>query len=557
MELASVDFAAYSKAAVKRFLRTAVLIDDQIEVVNMELSEPAEEVIAPVFAATAMTAAPAEAVAAHPVASAEPIATDQEAKPRLSSEVSLKRLADAFLDRQIVCGVLNPASSDQVADIVDRAVKSAVVADILIIDWYLRPGNADIAKEVLVRVLKSDQDLNGRLRLIIVYTGALPLEDRRNELKGLLEERGFSVRLFDERVPSVAVASCRICFVEKASGATGKAVDELPDFAISEFSDQAKGLMPGFALTGIAALREATHHLLATFSSRLDPAFVGHRMLLQDPEDSQEFALNVLMLQIRGILSLPHLLGSSLEVDEIGAWFDDRYAATDAAQALKQLNVGKDALRAAIMDGGARERAFHTALFVPSDPQTPQDREIEVSSDFARLTTFVREFNGFNPLPAGWRPVLTLGLVLRMAQESGIRYFLSLQPLCDTVRIKEARFFPFVELKVKDQYNSDFWLVVCDGVNRLHLGIDGKAGSRYYDKFNPSNESGMVRATVEKAAATGNEAFLFKSVDGIIYEWVGDIDRSKAQKASNDLSAALARIGLDEYEWLRRGARAR
>ena len=169
-------------------------------------------------------------------------------------------------------------------DIVDRAVKSAVVADILIIDWYLRPGNADIAKEVLVRVLKSDQDLNGRLRLIIVYTGALPLEDRRNELKGFLEERGFSVQLFDERVPSVAVASCRICFVEKASGAAGKAVDDLPEFAISEFSDQAREMMPAFALTGIAALREATHHLLATFRSRLDPAFVGHRMLLPEPE---------------------------------------------------------------------------------------------------------------------------------------------------------------------------------------------------------------------------------------------------------------------------------
>jgi len=104
-------------------------------------------------------------------------------------------------------------------------------------------------------------------------------------------------------------------------------------------------------------------------------------MLLQEPEDSQEFALNVLMLQIRGILSLPHLLGSSLEEDEIGAWFDDRYAAADAVQALKQLNVGKDALRAAIMEGDPRDRAFHTALFVPSEPQTPQDREIEVSSD--------------------------------------------------------------------------------------------------------------------------------------------------------------------------------
>ena len=57
MELAPVDFAAYSKVAVKQFFRTAVLIDDQIEVVNIELSGPTEEVIAPAFAATTMTAA--------------------------------------------------------------------------------------------------------------------------------------------------------------------------------------------------------------------------------------------------------------------------------------------------------------------------------------------------------------------------------------------------------------------------------------------------------------------------------------------------------------------
>ena len=85
-------------------------------------------------------------------------------------------------------------------------------------------------------------------------------------------------------------------------------------------------------------------------------------------------------------------------------------------------------------------------------------------------------------------------------------------------------------MKVKDQYNSDFWLVVCDGIIRLPLEIDGKAGSRHYDKFDPCKESGMVRATTEKAVATGKDAFVFKSVAGDVYEWVGDIDRSKAEK---------------------------
>ena len=52
MKSASVDFAEYSKAAVKRFLRTAVLIDDEIQVVNAESSGPTEEVVAPPFSAT-------------------------------------------------------------------------------------------------------------------------------------------------------------------------------------------------------------------------------------------------------------------------------------------------------------------------------------------------------------------------------------------------------------------------------------------------------------------------------------------------------------------------
>lgn len=548
----SSNFDSHVLSAVRRFVRTAVVIDDDIEAPTLDLgieSQP-KTLVAPKprFGAGGVAKT-------HTESPAEPKGqpADQARQRSDVSEVALKPLADAFLDRQIVCGVLKPMKDDKKDDIIKRAVEAAAIADVLIIDWYLRKGDASFAKSILATVLERDKELQGRLRLVIVYTSAAPLAERRKELKESLEECGFVVGTPADET-ALQVDTCRIRFVEKAYLGSGTEVTDLPDLAIEEFAQQAQGLLSAFTLSGIAALREATHHLLATFGKKFDPAFVGHRMLIKDQEDAYGFAMNVLLLQIRGVLSLPHLLGSSLREDQITDWFDARFGYDEADNELKKMSIKKEDLRSNVLAGNAKVAGMHTALFLPGSSGNAAAIEKDVSADFARLTTFVREYRGFNPLPKGWLPTLTLGSVVKKRSRTGARYFLCIQPACDTVRVDEARYFPFVELS-KDPEKSESWLIVKDGAKHHVLRVDGKAGARHYDRFAPHPESQTVRA-IEKTSRGKSPGFFFISEDAS-YQWIGDIDGAKAQKIAVDLAAGLARVGLDEYEWLRRGAKAK
>ena len=131
------------------------------------------------------------------------------------------------------------------------------------------------------------------------------------------------------------------------------------------------------------------------------------------------------------------------------------------------------------------------------------------------------------------------------------RYFLCVQPLCDTVRIKDARYFPFIELvKVKVTKSTEN-LVIKDDGNTFVVAVNQAAGSRHYDRFSPDSASETVLAKYIEST------YVFKGGSDNDYVWLGDIDARKAQRVAVDLSGALARVGIDEYEWLRRGGNAK
>lgn len=540
-EVKKLSFDEYGRMAAKRFLKTAIVIDDNISAPI----EPVEigMIEAPDFAAVDEEPKDAAAKPAEPSAS-----------PESPSDLPIKPLADAFLDKQIVCGVLKPTASDKDDEVISRAVKAAEVADIVIVDWYLRGTDDKLALSILSSILKADQSRKGRLRLILVYTSATPLADRRKELAAHLTSEDIKCELNANDDTLIEADNCRMRFVQKQDGKAGSAVESLPDMAVDEFSRLSSGLLSNFALLGIGALRDATHHLLATFDRRLDPAFVGHRMLLGDADGARGLAMALFMLQIKGILSLPDHLGTSLNNDELEAWFDDRFDYAEADEHLKTLGVERAALRSGLCGGGGKLKDFHPALFLPEAYRLATDTksiELEYSRDFARLATFVRECQGFNPLPAGWLPTLTLGSVVKLTEGEHIRYFMCVQPLCDTVRIADERYFPFIELVEGKNSNSTENLVLRDDGKTTVVKVNSKAGSRHYEKFKPDPSSQSVRATPMKK---GDEVvgYTFSGAAGE-YAWLGDIDAMKAQRIAVDLSGTLARVGIDEYEWLRRG----
>lgn len=549
-EVKKLSFDDYGRAAAKRFLKTAIVIDDHISA-PVEPNE-VEAVEVPAFAAVEEKPA-----AAAGEASARP--AEASAFPESPSDLPIKPLADAFLDQQIVCGVLKPTDSDEDADVISRAVKAADVADIVIVDWYLRGTDNQLALSILSRILQGDQKREGRLRLILVYTSAAPLHERSKELAAHLAAEGIQCILDQKDDTLIRAENCRIRFVQKLAGKHGQPIESLPELAVTEFSRLSSGLLSNFALLGIGALRDTTHHLLATFDRRLDPAFVGHRVMLGDADGARGLAMALFMLQMKGILSLPNHLGSSLGNDELGAWFDDRFGYAEADEHLKEHGLKKDAFRSGLLDGGLILKTAHPALFLPDAQRLAKkgaEIEKEVSQEFARLATFVREFQGFNPLPKDWLPTLTLGSVVRLKEGEETRYLMCVQPLCDTVRIDEARYFPFVQLVNGGGVKNAEHLVIRDGLESVVVNVESKAGSRHYEKFEPDPISRTVRAKriVQEDRLTG---YSFYGPGNVEYAWIGDVDAMKAQRIAVDLSGLLARVGIDEYEWLRRGGSAK
>ncbi|PIO97631.1 response regulator receiver domain [Pleomorphomonas carboxyditropha] len=536
-----LTFKDYGLKATERFLKTAIVIDDEI-IAEQPVKIPEGELEQPPFAA----GMPEQAQAGVTVPDSTQQATERDA------EVQIKPLADAFLDKRIVCGVLKPEVSDNDDQVVDRAVRAATVADIIIIDWYLRPNQDNLARSILGKILTEDRELNGRLRLVIVYTSADPLAERRTALAKYLRKAKFDAVEDPNDDTLLMIGACRVRFVRKKSLNVGMTVEDLPDFAVAEFAKHSNGLLANFALLGIAALRDATHHILANLDSGLDTAFVGHRMLLGHDTEARGFAMNLFLLQIKGVLSLPKHLGGALGDEELTAWFDERFGYPDADAHLEAAGTTKDQLRDSVLKGSGKLDSAHKSLFLPAskdDPTKVGNVEKELSQNFARFATFVREPDGFNSLPKEWLPTLTLGSVVKLVGRK-TRYFLCVQPACDTVRITEDRYFPFIELVTKNPAKLTENLVIRDGEKRVIVRVSTSAGSRLYDKFKPD-----ASQTVHAESEDGK--FCFPSTIDHVYWWLGDIDPLKAQRIATDVSGSLARVGIDEYEWLRLGGSAR
>lgn len=551
-----VDFLSTCSEVTKKFLRTAILIDDEA-FVDRETPPPQEPLVEPAFLGTETVGASRS----EQLTSAEPAADGGQSvilsRGERSSDVDLKPLADAFLDQRIICAVLKPAQTDEDDAIVQRAVTACTNADVVILDWFLRKGNAELSQRALIDLLCHDREQNGRMRLVIVYTSATPLIDRRSDLENRLTAAGFGFEELEGSHLTLKVGSTRIVFAEKSWGKEGTKVADLPMLAITEFAKEAQGLMPTFAMSAVAALRDGTHHILSLFRSNLDPALLGHRMVLQEPSDTSEFLLSVLLLQIKGFLTQDADLEKVMSPATISAWFD-HHAKGALGTFLDEQKISSELAKTSLIEGDAKTKVqgnekvklLHRGLYLTEGASDVIEQER--TSELARLSSHAREAEGFTPSPPGWAPHLTIGSIvwMRAGNAEPGTYMLCTQPICDTVRLQKDTFFSFTTLTPSGQ-GEDFWLVIrTDGQHvKLRMNLLTTASTRHFAGFRPDSCTQKITARVEQE--TGK--FFFEDLSRKKYTWIADLDQLKAQRAASEMASALGRVGLDEYEWLRRG----
>jgi hypothetical protein len=457
---------------------------------------------------------------------------------------------DSFAERGQVCAVLAPAKHE---DLVGTVVNCGRKADVLVLDWQIGKDSGATAIKVVNRVLAEDLKQGGRLRLVVIYTGEPHLKTCCDTV--LKQVTGLSL-LSDEAFVLVK-ENFRLVFIRKTDGSMAPddsaSERDLPDRIIREFSQFVGGLLPNAAMTAAAAVRENVHVLLQRFAKELDGAYLGHRMLLPQPEDAESFLFELIGDEIKSLFDLPVLADHAVGIASLRDYLEECHGHSQLVlksskkaddnstksipidQVLKVIEGSPKAIEENWQWGSKNhlyERLhplFHGSI----------DDGKRSYAAFSRLSSFRRE--GFNAhLPDDFEPMLSLGTILK---DTGGRYLICLQPVCDCVRLDcmKARNFLFGEF---DPSEKPFDLVVRDETGDVRLCFAVSPYRVFTIAFNPGDRSGVFGRKMD-------EAFSFQSEDEARYAWIGDLRRLVAQRFALKFSEQVSRIGLDEFEWQR------
>lgn len=559
-------FTARSKDVVQRFLQSVVALDDlawmgtEQEAIEEEptvlTNEPNFGVGQSADTELSNVATPSMATdLEHQI----PDSADARIDDAKSLSLDSKPLIGGFANLGLVCSVLNPSQEElEQGDISGSSVvKAARRADIVILDWRIGDSYGEVALEILREIITGD--IGGpRLRLVAIYTGepGLPsiLERVQTFLNGFYDESPI-----EEPEPYVvSKGSIRVAIVPKPKSRTTEitAVSEkdLADHLVNEFVAMTKGILRNVALEGLAALRDHVPKVLTKFDSSLDPAYIGHRILLPNPVDAEEHIVEALGAELLSILedSRPSDMAS---IDNIGAWLDEKLQAEeiDTESPIRISGVtGFLEMRLELVEKGIDEvtdpEPGRTKLRELAAAMFSKDAESARSSDldFAALLGLKTHY----PATA---PKLTLGTVLRRKGKSGDwRYLMCLQPKCDAVRLEGNTGFPFLRLSISNDSSRFGCVIISPEGDQVYLDVDETPSKLLVLPFAPNSGVGG-----EVVASDVSGGFCFSDVKGDVYEWVAALKDEHALDVADKVAQKLARPAPNHSEWLRRANRRR
>lgn len=538
------NFAARSRQVAEHFIQSIVVLDDLADF-NSEPAVGVGELTAPTFENNpgnqSEVASESQRIAVHPETN--------------GFRLDAKAVIDGFAELGSVCAVLKPIGDEEFHP---RAIKAASRADIVVLDWKIGSSYGDDTLE-LMRLILADDANRQRLRLLAVYTGEGGLQEITKRVGKIINcfydsdefIKHDEFRLSKGPVHAVVLAK-EGSLSENVPGMADQVVSDagLPHRLLEEFARVTSGLMCNVALEGLAALRDHVHQLLSKFDKNLDPAYLGHRMLLQHPSDSETHAVEVLGAEILSILE-GQKAGDEANIEAISEWLTDAqndgldlsipFAVNGQAEPsdawLKLLTVG-----------------YSSAPNLPTTKRNLEKRSTEVfcgSKEEAIQAN--RMFSALMKLKTRYStntPRLTLGTILRLewgGRQS--RYYMCLQPKCDSVRLKQPTGFPLLPLVIKNKNDSNatFNLVISleDGAWE-HLEYQTKPSELAVRTFEPGPmPPGEITGT------PNDEEFFFWDKQGRKYKWIAEVKDEHALKVVGNLANAIARPGPNDVEWLR------
>lgn len=569
-------FQTYSRKVAANFLQTVVVVDDRPETIVRPKTDPAP------VQATAIIAPVGRGSRGGAVAPAAPTGAAGGTAPAGSFEpdenLYIKNLNEAFAEKGIICGVLRPLAT--LADrrkIISAAEQAAKRADIVILDWKMEGETEEgaTALQIIEGVFKGDNagrdtpyQEPGRLRLIAVYSQNPDLPNIIDRIAASLSAQHFT----RENPYTIVQESVRICAFKKKGGLDQSMVpglgerildeEALTEKLIDEFTLLTQGLLSNVAINSLSSIRENTHRILQKFDNKLDPSYLTHRALTNPVDETESHPIALIASEIHDVLA-GTTVSEAVSEANIKLWIAEMASLNtldakvppvthdEVTELLTNLVVnGIDAELKKSGTGPAAWAAFLktfersakdgtsklTSIMLAASDATSKDRD----RNFSMLTTIRSHYEH----PA---PQLGLGSIAVAQVNNKPRYFVCIQPLCDSVRLQKERKFPFLWL---EPHPSIFDLVVKTEGKHQGLRVN----------YKPSNMEMFLFAPKKKviSAEKEDDKWVFSGKDGagneIKLTWLADLKFPHAQRIAAQFGGNISRVGLSESEWLRRMA---
>ena len=512
------EFGILGREFAKRFLQTAVVVDDEAYMAANRNSGPKGEVTVPGRHASA--------------------SSHEDRHPGSGSEHTLdaQSVIDSFSQLGVICGVIGPTPS---------AMEVMRQADIVVLDWRLQEGDPQYALRLLRELLTGEVDRNS-LRLVAIYTGKSELEDIYEEVAAELGRNGLDPK---ENVDKTIISyrHGRVVLYAKSNVNLAEPLKErsvveanLPERLVDDFSAMTEGLLPSIALTSLTAVREGAHRVLDQFCAELDPAFLAHRACIDNPDDAERQFVNHVSEELRGLMDNAVAEQSPAGADAVVDWIQRknggaaRFVFGDKRLDLKQtITLATKGLRASDLNNNAFECL--SAGFAGG----------EVSGLDERLA-WIMSFRTVFDAPS---PTLWLGSVVTATVDGDEMHLICMKPRCDCVRLEEETSFFFLPLVNPQKGKEQLVVRLGEEFKRLGIRLDPAGGVRR--QFKPSNGSHAVTAIKREP----NGDFEFMDACNKRYIWQGELKAEYAQRIAQTFAATLSRVAVDESEWLRRKVR--
>jgi hypothetical protein len=405
----------------------------------------------------------------------------------------------AFAREGILCTPLNPQH-------IDKSDLDAVLAkaDVIILDWeIILPGlpadkpASDYCLQIIEELKKQD-----RFRLVIIYTGAGD-EDIASEIDKICPKKTKTNIVWE-------------IWGKPNSLRKGDKVDyeKLPLEIIKKFAGENSGILPAAVLRSLTGIRENSFRLLNTFTKDLDKALLYHRMLIPNSDDAEKFCRDIIADEFLGILN---------DLDP-GQYINDEYAVKYIDEKKPEFLISKNP-----KTSYSQDKIKH---FLSAEIDKKDVNKI-ISGSKLYDEDMLKRFSVISTTRTLKNSFLQLGCVLKRQAESS-EYYLCLQPPCDSVRIEEQTGFIFCGLQDNPKSNISFYINYEN--ENIAFKIDYR--SRYVFVFEGNNKISLTDVLVSKNKKE--------------FTCIGQLKPMFAQKIANEFASGISRVGIDQFEWLRK-----